>query len=146
MTRVSLSAEVLEEDLADIYRLLLDKELARAASATVASVPKGNSDRKDERSEWQAQVGQVWLNVMPQSRAALGYLVEQRHRANNPIGFRALEDGAGIPNLGGAIKSIHHWTYQAGLPEYALLRARIVQGATVYWVEEDVAEFVRTLM
>jgi hypothetical protein len=145
MSRVSFSAEVLESDLADIYRLLYEKELARAASTNAPSVAPATSDRADERSEWKVKRAQVWSNVMPQSRDMLRYLVDHQHRENTPIGFQALQTEAGISTLGGAIKSIHHWTKDAGLHEYSLFRARIVNGATVYWVDDDVADFLRTL-
>jgi hypothetical protein len=139
-----VSVQIPEPLLPDVYKLLFEKKTPRTAASPIApSVANNDSavdgDRKD-------RLARVWYAVMPESRAVIGTLVEGGHQWNNPLDVAALRSAANVQRVGGAAKSIHHQTKKAGLPDYALLSSRVVDGRTVYWIEPDVAEFVRTLI
>jgi hypothetical protein len=144
-----VDVKIPEPDLPDVWKLLLNKHATRAAApATAPSVASSTSHPTDNgEGNRNNALARVWNRVMPGSRAVIAYLVEANHDSeDNAIGYGELQRAAQIARLGGAVKSIHHQTKKAGLPDYALLSATVVNGKTVYWIEPEVADSLRTLI
>ena len=89
-----VSLNIPEPDLPHVYRLLLEKDIARAAASTTApSDASGTSDHTDD-GDRNDRLAKVWYAVMPKSRAVIDALIEGDHKSNNPISYPALQEAA----------------------------------------------------